>query len=209
MAEELPFAPSKMCPRSDEEIATFKALKKERSGKCFVYIFAGVVTLSIIVLVFALIVLRVKIPDVKLRSITVKNLKYQGNNSESPSFNATFVAEVTIKNTNFGRFKFDDSTLSVLYGGVNVGDRKMGHGRVKARETQGMNFTVEVRSNRVMDARNLSREIEGGMVKLSSYARLSGRVNLMNIVRKRKITEMNCTMTLDLANHAFRDLRCF
>jgi hypothetical protein len=208
MAQELPFAPSKMYPRSDEEIATFKALKKERSGKCFVYIFAGVVGLSIVVLVFALIVLRVKIPDVKLRSITVENLKYEGN-PQSPSLNATFVAEVTIKNTNFGGFKFDNSTLSMLYGGVNIGDRKIGHGRVKARGTQGMNFTVEVRSNRMVDAKNLSREIEGGMVKLSSYARLSGRVNLMNIVRKRKMTEMNCTMTLDLANNDFQDLLCY
>jgi len=211
MAEELPFAPSKMYPRSDEEIATFKALKKERSGKCFVYVFSAIVILSIVVLAFAMIVLRFKISDVKLRSVTVKNLKYEGRGTagQSPSFNATLVAEVTIKNTNFGRFKFDNSTLSVLYGGMNVGNRSIIHGRVKARETHEMNITVEVRSNRVMDTKNLSGDIEAGMLKLSSYAKLSGRVNLMNIMRKRKTTEMNCTMILDLKRRAFQGLRCY
>lgn len=199
MAEDLPFTPSKMYPRSDEEIATFKALKKERSGKCFIYVFATIVILSIIVLVFSLIALRVKIPDLKLRSVTVKTLTAQ-----SPSFNATLVAVVTVKNKNFGTFEFDNTTLSVLYGGVKVGDRNIGHGRVKARETQEMNFTVEVRSKNVSGG-----DVEGGtQIKLSSYAKLSGRVNLMNIVKMRKSTEMNCTMILDLKSRVFKDLRC-
>ncbi|XP_065623983.1 uncharacterized protein LOC136065142 [Quercus suber] len=43
-------------------------------------------------------------PNVELTSITVKNLRY--SNSPSPSFNATMVAKMSIKNMNFWIFQF-------------------------------------------------------------------------------------------------------
>ena len=205
--DEIPFASSKLHPRSDEEIAMFKALKKERSGKCFVYVFAGIVIQCIIILVLAVIVLRVKVPDVNLSLVTVKNLKYNGTAS-STSFSATFVAEVTIKNKNFGGFKFENSTLSLLYRGMVIGERKIGHGRVKAREGQAMNVTVELRSNRLSDLNNLSSDINSGMLKLSSSAKLSGTVHLVKIIKKRRNTELNCIMTLNLTSRAVQDLQC-
>ncbi|KAG6636689.1 late embryogenesis abundant protein At1g64065-like [Carya illinoinensis] len=212
--DSVPFTPSKLYPKSDEEIATFKEMKKERSGKCFFYVFAGIVIQCVFILVFALITLRSRIPDVKVRSITVKNLRYNNGTSSasiSPSFNATLVAEVTIKNTNFGRFKFENTTMSVLYGGMNVvGDTKIGRGSVKARDTQKMiNLTVEVRSNRVLtNSQNFSSEIQSGMLKLSSYAKFSGSVNLLNIVKREEIAQMNCTMILNFTSRKFQDLRC-
>ncbi|KAG6688485.1 hypothetical protein I3842_11G127100 [Carya illinoinensis] len=212
--DSVPFTPSKLYPKSDEEIATFKEMKKERSGKCFFYVFAGIVIQCVFILVFALITLRSRIPDVKVRSIAVKNLRYNNGTSSasiSPSFNATLVAEVTIKNTNFGRFKFENTTMSVLYGGMNVvGDTKIGHGSVKARDTQKMiNLTVEVRSNRVLNnSQNFSSEIQSGMLKLSSYAKFSGSVNLLNIVKREEIAQMNCTMILNFTSRKFQDLRC-
>ncbi|KAG7956472.1 hypothetical protein I3843_11G125400 [Carya illinoinensis] len=212
--DSVPFTPSKLYPKSDEEIATFKEMKKERSGKCFFYVFAGIVIQCVFILVFALITLRSRIPDVKVRSITVKNLRYNNGTSSasiSPSFNATLVAEVTIKNTNFGRFKFENTTMSVHYGGMNVvGYTKIGHGSVKARDTQKMiNLTVEVRSNRVLtNSQNFSSEIQSGMLKLSSYAKFSGSVNLLNIVKREEIAQMNCTMILNFTSRKFQDLRC-
>ncbi|XP_040987805.1 late embryogenesis abundant protein At1g64065-like [Juglans microcarpa x Juglans regia] len=212
--DSVPFTPSKLYPKSDEEIATFKAMKKERSGKCFVYVFAGIVIQCVFILVFALVTLRSRIPDAKISSIMVKNLGYNNATSSasiSPSFNATLVAEVTIKNTNFGRFKFENTTMSVLYGGIqNVGDTKIGHGSVKARDTQKMiNLTVEVRSSRVFNhSQNLSSEIQSGMLKLSSYAKFRGSVNLLNIVKRKEIAQMNCTMILNFTSGKFQDLRC-
>ncbi|GMY30434.1 late embryogenesis abundant protein At1g64065-like [Fagus crenata] len=207
MEDEMPFAHSRIYPKSDEEIATFKAMKKERRGKCFVYVFAGIVIQCIIVLVLAFIVSHVKIPAAKLRLVTMKNVKY---NTTAPSnlFNATMVAEVTIKNKNFGRFKFENSTFRVLYEGMVIGERKLRHGRVKARTGQAMNVTVELRSNRLWDTKNLSSDIKSGRLNLSSYANLSGTVHVMKIIKKRKITELSCTMTLNLTSRVVQDLQC-
>ncbi|KAB1215397.1 hypothetical protein CJ030_MR4G025313 [Morella rubra] len=200
MADELPFARSRIYQRSNEEIAMFRQIKKERSNKCFVYVFAGIVIMSIVALVFALIVLRPRTPHVNLMSVTAKNLRYNGAAS-SPSLNSTLVAEMTVHNINFGRFEFENSTMSVLYGSLDVGDGKIGPGSVRARESQRMNVTVEVRSDRVSD-------IEAGMLKLNCYAELSGRVRLLHIIKKRKTADMNCAMTLNLTSGAFQDLQC-
>lgn len=205
----LPFAPSKMYLRSDEEIATFKALRKERSGKCFVFVFAAIVILCFFALVFALIVLRFRFPEVNLSSVAVKNLRLSnGTASSSSSFSATLATEMTIKNTNFGRFNLENSTMSVLYGGMSVGDIRIGSLSVKARETKKMNVAVEVKSNRLSDTKNLSSDMIAGMLKLNSYARLSGRVNFLDIIKKRKISGLNCSMTLNLTSGAFEDLQC-
>ncbi|KAF3447665.1 hypothetical protein FNV43_RR08367 [Rhamnella rubrinervis] len=75
-----PMAPALIYQKSDEENPTFKAIRKERTNnKCFVFIFAGIVIHCIFILVFALIVLRPKSPDVKLRfENTTASLVYEG-----------------------------------------------------------------------------------------------------------------------------------
>lgn len=75
-----------------------------RSSKCLVYLLVGFVVICIIALIFALIAIHVKGPNVELTSITVKNLRY--SNSPPPSFNATMVAKMSIKNMNFRIFQF-------------------------------------------------------------------------------------------------------
>lgn len=204
----IPLAPAKFNPRSDEEFAVVKpkATRQERSSKCLVYVLAGIVILSTSVLVFALVVMRARTPDVKLSLVTVKNLKY--GNSSFPSFNMTLAAELRIKNTNFGRFKFENTTSSVLYGGIVVGEGKLSKGRVEARESKRMNIMADLRSYRLSDAKNLSSDMNSGMLKLSSHAQLSGRVYLLGIVKKRRTAVMSCTMNLNLTSSSIQDLLC-
>ncbi|KAK9277146.1 hypothetical protein L1049_006685 [Liquidambar formosana] len=212
MAEESEvssLAPPRSYSRSDEELAWHmpNASRHKKSNKCLVYILAGIVIQSIILLSFASVVLRVTTPAVKLRWVAVKNLKYDST-TPSSSLNATLIAEVTVKNRNFGRFEFENSTASFTYGDMKLGDMKIGTGRVKARETNRVNVTAEVRSNGLPDNMNLSSDIGSGTLELRSYAKLSGRVLVMKIVKKRETPEMNCNMTLNLSRGEIQDLLC-
>ncbi|KAJ4711992.1 Late embryogenesis abundant protein [Melia azedarach] len=215
MAEESPIAP--LAPtgphhsRSDEEYAPIKRkpLSQEKSSKCLVYVLIIIVSISAILLVLSSIFLRANTPDVKLRSVTVKNLSY--GNSTSPFFNATLVAELTIENENFGYFKFKNESGSVSYGGVTVGDVKIREGRVKARGTKRVNVTVEVRSSNgysLGSKNNLSSDVNSGMLKLRSYVKLHGSVNLFDVLKKTKTPEVNCSIDLVLKIPEIEDLRC-
>ncbi|XP_015896529.3 late embryogenesis abundant protein At1g64065 [Ziziphus jujuba] len=209
MAEEIqswPLNPSRLNHRSDEENPVFNNIRKERSNKCFVYVFTAIVLQSIFILVFALVVLRPKSPSVKLRSVTVKSLRY--TTSPLPSLNATLVAEISIKNPNFGSFKFENSAVSFLYEGKQINGKKTVKGNVSARETKRFNVSVEVRSSRLSEKQNLVNDLNSGIVKLSSLARIVGKVHLIKILKTKKTKEMNCTMSINLKNRTIKDLLC-
>ncbi|XP_062074463.1 late embryogenesis abundant protein At1g64065-like [Humulus lupulus] len=210
MAEESqswPLAPNRIHHRSDEENPAFKAIRKERSNKCFIYVFATIVALGLVLLVFSLIVLRPKSPDVKIRSVTVKSLHYA--TSPWPSVNATLVAELSIKNPNFGPYSFDASSARILYGGQKIGERRFTKGRTATKGTSRFSVTMDVRSSRLPEgANNMTSDLNNGVFKISSYARISGKVQLIKIINNRKTREMKCSMTLVLKTKRIKDLRC-
>ncbi|KAF5478178.1 hypothetical protein F2P56_004761 [Juglans regia] len=184
--------------------------KSRQNRKCFAYIIAGVVFQTIIILVFALTVMRIKTPSARLRSVTVDNLNYSA--SGSPFFSMTLNAEIAVKNKNFGHFKFDHSTANVSYNGnAVVGYGDIIKGRAKARKTKKMTVTIDVTSINTgvsVDTAKLSNELNSGNVTLTSLARLRGKVTLMKVMKKKKTAEMNCTMTVDLKSKAVHILDC-
>ncbi|KAK3227917.1 hypothetical protein Dsin_007779 [Dipteronia sinensis] len=211
MAEEnqmVPLAPARIYPRSDVASAgKFAVIPKpknhpEKSSKFLVYFLALIVISGAALLIFSSVVLRTTTPRIKLRSVAIKTLMH-GNST----FNATLITELTIRNRNFGSFRFRNSTGWVFYGTVTVGEMKIREGRVRARNTEMLRVTVEVSSNH-SEARNLSSDFSSGVLKLSSHAQLQGRVNLLNIMKRKKRPEMNCNMNLVLRNQTIQDLVC-
>lgn len=67
-----------------------------------------------------------------------------------------FNAQVTVKNTNFGHFKFEDSTITLAYKGVPAGMASIANSRARARYTKKMNVTIDVASDNVLSNSNLS-----------------------------------------------------
>ncbi|KAF2313393.1 hypothetical protein GH714_010740 [Hevea brasiliensis] len=176
----VPLPPLKLNPRNDEEFAAVKP-QQEKSSKFLVYLLAGIVILSAIFLVFALVVMRPRTPHLELSLVSVKNLVYTNNNASFPSFNMTLEAEFSIENQNFGMFKFENSTANVLYGGTTVGKAIIGKGLVRARGKEKIKVKVDVRSYRLSDTEKLSKDINSGILKLNSLAKFSGKVKFWQI----------------------------
>ncbi|KAI3407388.1 LEA_2 domain-containing protein [Psidium guajava] len=221
MAEEDPTRPIRPAGthlRSDDaELASFAKPPPRRnqrpSSKCFVYALALIVILCAAFLGFALAVLRVKTPELRLRRVDVRTLSYStaATTSSSASLNATLVGEAVLRNTNFGRFEFLNGTVvSVIYGGTALGGGKISGGRARARERERETVKMELRSSELAaDGRkNLTSDAGSGMVKLTSYAKIRGRVTVMGWIKRWRTAEMNCTMSLDLHGRMVRDLWC-
>ncbi|XP_021294079.1 late embryogenesis abundant protein At1g64065-like [Herrania umbratica] len=182
-------------------------LKRKKRMKLFAYAAAFVVFQTIVILVFSLTVMRIKNPKFRVRSITVEDIAYTST-PNSPSFNMKFNAEVAVKNTNFGHFKFDNTTISFDYSGVQVGEAFVAKGRAKARSTKKMNVTVDLNSNNILANSNLASDINSGFLTLTSHTKLSGKVHLMKLIKKKKSAQMNCTVTVNLASRAIQDIKC-
>lgn len=77
------------------------------------------------------------------------------------------------------------------------------------KETKRLRVTMEIRSSRLPEGvNNLSNDLNSGVLKISSYARITGKVHLIKIMKNRKTSEMRCNMTLVLKTKKIRDLRC-
>ncbi|KAK7308958.1 hypothetical protein RJT34_05321 [Clitoria ternatea] len=173
-----------------EDLIAMFSIRQQRkqSSKFFVYIFASFVTLFALFTLFASIVLRVTNPQIEFISATFMHVHHA---------NITMFARVTLTNPNFGPFHYNNTTVAVS----NVGARKLQGGRVEARETKKIDFVVNLRFHKPF---NLSSDV----MKLRSYAKLSGTVHVLKFVKRRKITVMACIMNLNLTSYSVHQILC-
>ncbi|KAF5451148.1 hypothetical protein F2P56_031437 [Juglans regia] len=185
-----------------------KDARRKRNMKWLAYIVAGVIAQTAIIVVFVLLVMRIRNLKVRIDSVTVENVNVTSSSS-SPSFNMKLTALVTVKNTNFGHFKFDDSTATISYRGAEVGEGTIPKARAKARSTRKLNITVPVSSSKLSsNSGSLVSDIGSGILPLSSHAKLNGKIHLFKIFKKKKSAEMNCTMEVDTKKNVIQKLTC-
>ncbi|KAB1215404.1 hypothetical protein CJ030_MR4G025306 [Morella rubra] len=200
-----PLAPEKAHPRSDEESNAVSSdeLRRKKRIKLATYIVAFAVFQVIVITAFALTVMKVKTPKVRLGTVALSNV-----NNNTQSFDISFTTQVTIKNTNFGPYKYDDTNVTFTYQGVTVGQASIPKSKAGLRSTKKVSVTVNVNSNVLPNTTSLVSELGAGVLTLSSHAKLSGKVELMFVMKKKKSAEMICTMSINLSTRAVQDLTC-
>ncbi|XP_021293260.1 late embryogenesis abundant protein At1g64065-like [Herrania umbratica] len=179
--------------------------RRKRNIKCLAYVVTGVIAQTIIILLFVMLVMRIRNPKVRLGGVTVENLN---SSSSSPSFSMNLNAQVTVKNTNFGHFKFQNSALTISYKGTSVGEATIVKARARARSTKKLNVTVSVSSNMMSRNSALSSDNGSETINLSSHAKLDGKIHLFKVFKKKKSAEMNCTMEVNTSSKQIQNLMC-
>ncbi|XP_030448799.1 late embryogenesis abundant protein At1g64065-like [Syzygium oleosum] len=183
------------------------ATNPRRRRKIVTYVIAGVIAQTAIILLFVLLVMRIRNPKVRLSSVTVENLKLN-TSSTSPSFGMQLHAQVAIKNTNFGHFKFDNTTATISYRGAAVGSADIMKAKAKARSTKKMNLTMSVSSKNFSSVTQFRSDVNSGILTLNGHAKLSGKIVLFKVFKKKKSAEMNCTMDVDTKAKEIKNLKC-
>ncbi|KAL2527366.1 Late [Abeliophyllum distichum] len=194
--------------RSDTELASHDAreLRKKKRMKCLLYIFLFAVFQTGIIMLFALTVMKIRTPKFRVRSATFQNFNVTPTN---PSFSLRMNAEFGIKNANFGHFKYQNSTVRFFYGVTQVGEVVVQKARAKARSTRKFNAVVELSlANAAAANTQHGNDLSSGVLRLSSKSKLSGKVELMKVLKKKKSTDMNCSMEIVTATQQLRNIVC-
>ncbi|KAF5460610.1 hypothetical protein F2P56_020468 [Juglans regia] len=206
-----PLAPANGYPRSDEESATLNPdeLRRKKRIKLAIYIAIFVVFQAIVIAVFSVTVMKVKTPKVRLgTAVTFQNVS-TSTQPASPSFDISFTTQVRVKNTNFGPYKYDRATVAFMYDGVTVGEVSIPKGKAGMLSTKKVSVSVNVNSKALQSTSNLGSELSSGILTLRSHAKLSGKVELMFVMKKKKSAEMNCTMSINsVSPNELRYLKC-
>ncbi|KAK1588348.1 hypothetical protein Q3G72_022381 [Acer saccharum] len=201
------------CDDDEETVAALqsKELRRKKNIKCAIKITIFIASQIVSNVVMALTIMKFRNPKLMFGTITVKNM-VTNTISSSPSFNMKFFAQVRVKNTNFGPYKFENTTVIFTYEGVLVGWGLVPETKVNFRSTKKMNVFVEVNSNNGLLLNNssssLGSELNANVLTLHIQARLRGKVELMFVLKKRKYAEMKCTIKFNTSTKTVQDLKC-
>ncbi|KAF7828209.1 late embryogenesis abundant protein [Senna tora] len=168
---------------------------QQRSGRCFVFLFAAFVMLCALLLVFASVVLRPRTPLLQLQSASLNH---------TPSSPFFILSHLTLTNPNFGTFAYHSGNMSVFYGNSTVGDAELGSGAVKGREVKSIDVPLNLRSN----DNNNSHDILYGSLNLTTYIELRGTIRLLKIFNKKRTAHLACTIHLNLTSHSIHSYQC-
>ncbi|KAF5731758.1 hypothetical protein HS088_TW18G00443 [Tripterygium wilfordii] len=206
-----PLAPAAERVSSDEDEAAllYRKIRRRRCLKICGCITA-LVLLTIITLILVLVftVFRVKDPVIKMNNITVTQLELINNTIPRPGVNMSLIADVSVKNPNYASFKFKNTTTTLYYHGLVIGEARGPPGQSKARRTARMNITVDIITDRLLSAPNLTQEISSGLLDLNAYSRLPGRVKILVIINRHITVKMNCTLSFNLTSQDISDQKC-
>lgn len=164
--------------------------------KCCGSVSALILILAMIMFILLLTAFHIKDPILNMNSVSI-------DNSTTTDHHLTLVESFWVKNPNVGSFRYDRVNTVLYYGGGGIGQvtitRQDGGGLAKARRTIPVNVTLVVLTN---DLRNL------GSWGLSSYTEISGKVKILNIIKKHVVVKLNCTMNVDSRDLSVSDQNC-
>ncbi|BFG31821.1 uncharacterized protein Pyn_37347 [Prunus yedoensis var. nudiflora] len=196
-----PLGPANGHTRSDgESQLSADELKRKKKIKMAIYISIFVVFQIIVITTMSLTVMKVKTPKFRLGNINFQSFE------STPSFDLKFTTQIRIKNSaNWGSYKFKASNVTFQHQGQTLGKIDIEKGKVGWLSTIKRNANVSLSSSAI-NGSNLG--LSNGVLTLNSVGRLEGKVAIMFIMKKKKATNMNCTIAFDVTAKTLNPLHC-
>ncbi|XP_031126992.1 uncharacterized protein LOC116029221 [Ipomoea triloba] len=120
--------------------------------------------------------------------------------------NLTVDARVSVTNPNRLGFKYDSTSVLLRYRGLNIGDAPIFAGEIGARETTSMNVSVTIFGDRLLTSSQFFSDVISGVVPLSTYTRLTGKVHILFKIRVKSVT--TCDLVINIASTTLSKQSC-
>ncbi|KAF8039421.1 hypothetical protein BT93_B1837 [Corymbia citriodora subsp. variegata] len=140
--------------------------KRKKRMKWTIGIIAFVIFRVIQALFFVLVIMKLKSPKFRVANFGVRSLTV--GTQASPSFNMSFVTPIRIKNTNWGPFKYDASTVNFIYGGIQVGQAIIPKSKANLKSTKKIDVNVTLSSTNMSSDSNLRSDLSSRVINLTS-----------------------------------------
>ncbi|GFY84201.1 hypothetical protein Acr_03g0009750 [Actinidia rufa] len=180
-----PLAPANGYSRSDEEAGRSMSDEErcQKRKKWALYIIAFVIFQTGIIVLFSMTVMKFRTPKFRLRSAT----SFETFDTQASSFNVMMNTQLGIKNTNFGPFKYGNSTVAFYYRGTQIGSVFIPKSKANFRRTKKLNVVVSlIAPTNLASNSEWTNDVSSGIVPLTSTSRLSGKIEIMFIYSRRR-----------------------
>ncbi|XP_051143434.1 uncharacterized protein LOC127259866 [Andrographis paniculata] len=172
--------------------------------KCLLYLIVFLVFHAVIILVFALVITKVRTPKFHVRTVTFRNVTQQSNGS----FTAVATAELSLRNANFGRYRYRSTTVAFFYKGMQVGAAEVAASSVGWQSTKKLEATAADWKLGVAAEDLPAGYLPAGALHVTSRAVLVGRVEVIFVMKKKRSAEMECGMDVVAALPEVRNVVC-
>lgn len=157
--------------------------------KCIILnITAFVISNILINTIMALTILKPRNPNFRVGEATLAAF-----NAANASLCATVNAQFSVKNTNFGRYSYRNTTVVFMHRGTPAGEVHVANSKVGWRSTN--KFNVEVNLNLGINPL-LRDDLNGGIIPITCEGKLRGRASIMFMMKKRRSADMKCAMEI-------------
>lgn len=176
---------------------------------CCGIIAAVILIIAVVMIVLGFTVLHIKNPKLRMNSVAIIGLD-QVNSTDLLNRNAnlTVVADVSMKNTNVEKFKFETFNSSLVYRETVVGVEDVPGGVVDARKTMRLKLVYEMMMAKMAGDPQFGSDITAGKLMVRSYTRVNGRVNILNIIKRKVTVTMNCSIAINVTTWGIADQDC-
>ena len=201
------YAPTNGYSRSDEEGArgSDRELRNKKRKKWALYIIAFIIFQAGIIALFTMTVMKFRTPKYRMRPVN----SLSTTSVQASSFNARLSTQLGIKNTNFGPYKYHASNISFYYKGTPIGSAVIPKSKADFRRTKKVNVEVDLAvPSSLASNTEWGSAISSGVLHLTSQSRLTGKIEIMFIFKKKRAINLNCTMDLNITGKKLENITC-
>ncbi|KAG6552099.1 hypothetical protein Mapa_006408 [Marchantia paleacea] len=178
------------------------------------HICCGISTALLLVFVILILILSFTVFKAKDPRITVTGMSLQSFAASldpirlSWRLDVSLHLNVTVRNPNVASFKYENSSTYLFYRGLEVGRAAIPAGKVEAKKSSEFSTYLEIKAVDVPNDANLTSDVMAGIIPVSTYSRIRGRLNVINIFKRHAISTSDCSANLIISNTTLRDFKC-
>ncbi|PSS34282.1 Late embryogenesis abundant protein [Actinidia chinensis var. chinensis] len=184
-----------------------RELRRQKQKKWALYIIAFVIFQTGIIVLFTFTVMKFRTPKFRVRNS--RSFDTFDVQPTTPSFNMRMNAQLGVRNTNFGPFKYSNTTVTFYYKGTEVGSAIVRKSKANFRSTKKVNVPVDlIMPTTLASSTDLASDLSSGILPLTSQAKMNGKVEIMFIFKKKRTANMNCTMEVNISSKSLQNIKC-
>ncbi|KAK9920174.1 hypothetical protein M0R45_028733 [Rubus argutus] len=168
----------------------------------------GVIVLILVVL--CLTVFKAKDPETTVNSVVLRNFQADFNIPKvSVDVNVTLDVDLSVKNPNKVGFKYTNSTASLNYRSVLVGQVPIGAGEISSDQTKPMDVTLTIMADRFLGKTSeLLSDVAAGTIPFNTVTKISGKVTILGIFKVHVVSTTSCDFNVDVSSKTAGDQVC-
>ncbi|XP_050371621.1 uncharacterized protein LOC126789504 [Argentina anserina] len=153
------------------------------------------IIIVVVLVVLFLTVLKLKEPDVVARPINLES--YDVVFFPAIRFNVSVGLLITVKNRNYGSFKYGNSTAHIFYRGKLIAEARFKDGTIPSHKKFNIRTSMDILADRLLLDSDFLKDLTiVGVVNFTSHTVVHGKGSLLHIFHKKGHSYTDCNISI-------------